>query len=31
MMKSGNLQAEYIYKKSINYAILPDKFKIKRA
>lgn len=29
-MSNGNSQAEYIYKKSINYAILADKFKIKR-
>jgi len=31
IIKGSNLQAEYIYNKSINYAILPDKFKIKRA
>ena len=30
MMKSGNLQANRMYSKSINFAILPDKFKIKK-
>ena len=29
-MSSGNLKANRIQDKSINFAILPDKFKIKR-
>ena len=30
-MANGNLQSNYVYNKSINYAILADKFKIKRS
>ena len=30
-MSSGNLKANRIQDQSINFAILPDKFKIKRA
>ena len=30
IMKGGNLQANYVYNKSINYAILADEIKIKR-
>ena len=30
-MSSGNLQANYVYNKSINYAILADEIKIKRS
>jgi hypothetical protein len=29
-MANGNLKANRMYSKSINFAILPDKFKIKR-
>lgn len=30
-MANGNLKAKIVYKNSVNYAILPDKLKIKRA
>ena len=30
IMKGGNLQAKIVYNNSVNYAILPDKLKIKR-